>query len=221
MNFSGVIFDCDGVLVDSERLGVHIDRQVLSEIGLEFTLEEVVTTFMGKSDKFFVETVESLTGRPVPTGWLDEIGERYKIAFEKDLTPVPGIFEALNEISLPYCVASSGSHEKMRFTLGKTGLLAKFETALFSSTQVSRGKPHPDLFLFAADQMGWEPSACAVVEDSMAGVEAGLAAGMNVIAYAGGFLKHDEYAHPNLIVIEHMRELPNILNGPLPWSVNQ
>lgn len=218
--FDGIIFDCDGVLVDSERLGVHIDRQVLKEVGLDFTIEEIVSTFMGKSDTHFIDTVESLLGRPAPENWLEEISRRYNEAFERELTPVPGVVEALNQLTLPHCVASSGTHEKMNFTLGKTGLLNRFENLLFSSTQVSRGKPHPDLFLFAADQMGWKPERCLVVEDSEAGVQAGLAAGMKVAAYAGGFLKHDNTEHENLIVIQEMAELPRLVSEPSLWLRN-
>lgn len=218
--FDGVIFDCDGVLVDSEKIGVHIDRKVLAEVGINFTVEEVVANFMGKSDKYFIETVESIIGKPVPNNWLEEISRRYQEAFENELTPVPGIVAALDELELPHCVASSGSHEKMRFTLGKTGLLERFENKLFSSTQVERGKPHPDLFLFAAKQMGWEPERCLVVEDSHAGVEAGLAAGMKVAAYAGGFLKHDDRSHQNLVVIQEMVALKRVLSEPLLWSAN-
>ena len=218
--FDGVIFDCDGVLVDSERLGVHIDHQMLKGIGLDFTIEEVVKKFLGKSEKYFVETVEGLLGHSLPDGWLQEISDRYKAAFESELTSVVGIESVLNNIHLPYCVASSGTHEKMRLTLGKTGLISRFEDKLFSSTQVSRGKPYPDLFLFAAEQMGWQPARCLVVEDSHAGVEAGLAAGMKVVAYAGGLLKHDEYEHKNLRVIQEMTELTRLINEPSLWSKN-
>lgn len=218
--FDGVIFDCDGVLVDSERLGVHIDREVLREVGLEFTVEEVVSTFMGKSETYFIETVESLLGESTPDGWLEKIALRYREAFERELTAVPGIEAALDEITIPTCVASSGTHEKMRFTLGKTGLLSRFENRLFSSTQVENGKPEPDLFLFAANQMGWQPSRCLVVEDSKAGVQAALAAGMRVAAYAGGFLEHDDIKHENLVVIREMRELPRVLIEPSLWSKN-
>lgn len=218
--FDGVIFDCDGVLVDSEKIGVHIDRRVLAEVGLDFTIEEVVGHFMGKSDKHFVETVESMLGKPVPENWLDEISKQYHQAFENELTPVPGIVEALDELELAHCVASSGTHEKMRFTLGKTGLINRFQNKLFSATEVERGKPHPDLFLYAASQMGWAPERCAVVEDSQAGVQAGLAAGMKVVAYAGGFLNHDDVEHENLVVIQHMSELPRLLSEPSLWSKN-
>ena len=216
--FDGVIFDCDGVLVDSERIGVYIDQKVLKEIGLDFTIEEVVENFMGKSNAYFIETVEGLTGKAVPANWLAEIEQQYLEAFENKLTVVPGIVEVLDQLHLPHCVASSGTHQKMRFTLGKTGLLSRFENKLFSSTQVARGKPDPDLFLFAAEQMGWQPSRCLVVEDSGAGVQAGLAAGMKVAAYAGGFLKHDNQDHRNLVVIQEMSELTRVINEPSLWS---
>jgi beta-phosphoglucomutase-like phosphatase (HAD superfamily) len=108
----------------------------------------------------------------------------------------------------------------MRFTLGKTGLLNRFQNKLFSATEVERGKPHPDLFLYASSQMGWAPERCAVVEDSQAGVQAGLAAGMKVVAYAGGFLNHDDVEHENLVVIQHMSELPRLLSEPSLWSKN-
>lgn len=216
----GVIFDCDGVLVDSERIGVLIDQRVLKELGLNFTVDEIVEKFMGKSDAYFIETVEALLGNPVPDDWLAEINRQYLEAFEAQLEPVPGIVEALSLIQKPFCVASSGTKEKMRFTLGRTGLLGAFEGKLFSSSEVARGKPHPDVFLFAAEQMGWEASKCLVVEDSQAGVEAGLAAGMRVVAYAGGFAKHDQFQHERLLVIQDMNELPLIVNEPLPWSKN-
>jgi HAD superfamily hydrolase (TIGR01509 family) len=173
---------------------------------------------MGKSNSHFVETVERLIGKAVPNNWLAEIEQQYLEAFEKQLTVVPGIVEVLDQLHLPHCVASSGTHQKMRFTLGKTGLLSRFENKLFSSTQVARGKPDPDLFLFAAEQMGWQPSRCLVVEDSGAGVKAGLAAGMKVAAYAGGFLKHDNQDHGNLVVIQEMSELTRVINEPSLWS---
>jgi len=216
--FDGIIFDCDGVLVDSERIGVHIDQKVLAEIGLSFTVEDVVKTFMGKSDVFFIETVEQMLGKPAPENFLEGIANHYREEFEKDLVPVPGIVEALDCIEIPFCVASSGTHEKMNFTLGITGLLDRFQGKLFSSTQVARGKPHPDLFLFAANEMGWNPSRCLVVEDSEAGVQAGLAAGMKVAAYAGGFLDHDDSEHENLVVIQKMTELPPLISEPSLWS---
>lgn len=216
--FDGVIFDCDGVLVDSEKIAVKIDHEMLREVGLDITIDDVVHHFLGKSEAHFVEVAQGLLGAPLPEGWLSDNAARYKHAFERELTAVKGIEGVLENLSLPYCVASNGTHEKMRLTLGKTGLLPLFEDSMFSSTQVSRGKPHPDLFLFAAEQMGWTVGNCLVVEDSKTGVEAALAAGMRVVAYAGGFIKHDDFGHENLRVIQDMNQLLDLLSEPLLWS---
>jgi HAD superfamily hydrolase (TIGR01509 family) len=216
--FEGVIFDCDGVLVDSEKIAVKIDHEMLREAGLEITIDEVVHHFLGKSESHFVEVAEDLLGASLPANWLKENEARYKQAFETELTTVQGIEAVLRNLTLPFCVASNGSHEKMRLTLGKTGLLPMFENRMFSSTQVLRGKPHPDLFLFAAETMGWQASSCLVVEDSKTGVEAALSAGMRVAAFAGGFVKHNEFTHKNLRVIHEMDQLLELLTEPSLWS---
>jgi HAD superfamily hydrolase (TIGR01509 family) len=156
----------------------------------------------------------------LPANWLKENEARYTQAFESELTAVPGIETVLGNLTLPFCVASNGSHEKMRLTLGKTGLLPLFENRMFSSTQVLRGKPHPDLFLFAAESMGWHASSCLVVEDSKTGVEAALSAGMRVAAFAGGFVKHNEFTHKNLRVIQEMDQVLELLTEPSLWSKN-
>lgn len=211
--FEGVIFDCDGVLVDSEVIALEIDHQMLAEIGWPLTKDQIIAAFLGKSDKYFVETVEAELGISLPENWASETTRRYREAFHESLKPVAGIEEALSLILIDKCVASSGTHEKMNFTLGLTGLLDHFDSKLFSSTQVSRGKPHPDLFLFAADQMGWQSSNCVVVEDSDAGVQAALAAGMKVVAYAGGFLDHQGWDNANVKVIDSMLQLPAVVSG--------
>lgn len=211
-NFEGIIFDCDGVLVDSETIALEIDHQMLAEIGWPLSKPEIIANFLGKSDKHFVEVVEAYLGRKLPANWGDETTRRYREAFEKNLQPIEGIEYALSQICLDSCVASSGTHEKMNFTLGLTGLISHFEGRLFSSTQVAKGKPNPDLFLFAAEQMGWQPENCVVVEDSQAGVEAALAANMKVVAYAGGFLDHLHWQNPAVKVISDMSDLPKIIS---------
>lgn len=216
MSFSGIIFDCDGVLVDSEKIAVELDRQLLAELGLIWTLEEIVGNFLGKSDQHFADVVESHLGIPLPSDWAANSQNRYREAFINQLEPVEGVLQAIREINLPRCVASSGSLEKIRFTLGLTGLLDQFEPHLFSSSQVARGKPHPDLFLLAADQMGWKPRECLVVEDSDAGIEAALAAGMRVVAYGGGLLSHQDKSHENVRVISAMSELPSAVISQWP-----
>ena len=165
-----VIFDCDGVLVDTERIAVRVDALVLARIGWPLTEAEIAERFVGHSDDYMRGEIEKHLGRAIAPDWDAEYRHLYREAFDAELAPVAGIVEALDRIRTPTCVASSGSHEKMRYTLGKTGLYARFSGRIFSADEVSRGKPAPDLFLHAAARMGVAPADCAVVEDSAAGV---------------------------------------------------
>ena len=205
-----VIFDCDGVLVDSERIAVRVDAQMLAELGWPLSEQEIVERFMGRTTEDMIRTIEAELDDLEP-GWHVEFDRRYMAALEAELAPVDGVVEALDAIDLPTCVASSGSHEKLRFTLGHTGLYPRFEGRIFSAHDVARGKPAPDLFLHAARSLGADPAACAVVEDSRHGVEAGRAAGMRVFAYGGGLAPRDQLAGPSTVVFEDMRELPRLL----------
>ncbi len=180
-----VILDCDGVLVDSEPISNRILAERLTAIGLPTTTEESIRDYMGRSWATCAALIEQRLGRPLPDGFADGYHEELYAALRRELRPVPGIVAALDAISAPTCVASSGAHEKIRTSLDTTGLLARFEGRIFSATEVEHGKPAPDLFLHAAATMGWEPADCAVVEDSPAGVEAALRAGMAVFGYAG------------------------------------
>lgn len=210
-----VIFDCDGVLVDSERLAVRIDVQVLAELGWELSEREVIERFVGRSDAFVAAEIEAHLGRPLAPGWLERFEPLYRQVFAAELKPVDGIVEALEQIALPTCVASSGSHRKMRYTLGLTGLWDRFAGRVFSATEVARGKPAPDLFLYAAERMGVDPAACAVVEDSRYGVEAARAAGMRAFAFAGGVTPAEQLRGPATVVFTRMRDLPRLLaSGP-------
>lgn len=137
----------------------------------------------------------------------------YRDAFERELRPVPGIQETLDHLEIPTCVASSGTHEKMRRTLGMTGLWERFTGRIFSATQVRNGKPAPDLFLLAAATAGVTPSSCAVVEDSVHGVNAARAAGMHVFAYAGGVTCARHLEGDGTTVFEDIRELPHLLEA--------
>ena len=179
-----MIFDCDGVLVDSERSSNRVLAEVLTELGVPMSAAESRGHFLGKAWATNLVTIERLLGSPPPA----DLGDRYRrardAAFRAGLRPVEGIEDALDRIALPSCVASSGDHAKMALTLGMTGLLARFEGRIFSATEVAHGKPAPDLFLHAAARMGFAPATTVVVEDSPAGVEAGRAAGMRVLAYA-------------------------------------
>jgi HAD superfamily hydrolase (TIGR01509 family) len=207
-----VIFDCDGVLVDTERLAVRVDVQVLAQLGWVMTEAEVVERFVGLSDATIREAIEAHTGRRLADNWEQEFRHLYRSSFAESLTAVDGVVEALDGITLRTCVASSGSHEKMRFTLGLTGLLERFDGRMFSVSEVERGKPAPDIFLHAAARMGVAPAACAVVEDSRFGVEAARAAGMRAFGYAGGLTPAHLLAGSGTVVFTDMRELPRLLN---------
>ncbi len=210
-----VIFDCDGVLVDSERLAIKVDVMVLARLGWALSEEEIVERFVGVSDLHFRRAIEAQLGRTLPDDWEAEFQPLYRKAFLEKLRPVEGIVEALDRISVSTCVASSGTHEKMRFTLGLTGLYDRFQGRIFSSTEVAHGKPAPDLFLYAAERMGVSPRACTVVEDSVAGVAAARAAGMGVLAYAGGVTPASKLAGPRTTVFREVSELPALVSSSL------
>jgi len=208
-----VIFDCDGVLIDSERLGVEVDVMALRELGWPLSETEAIARFVGRSDRENRAAIEAHLDRKLPDGWGDQVDERYRQAFATALTPVDGVLEALDRISLPTCVASSGTHEHLRYTLELTGLYDRFAGRIFSADDVGRGKPAPDLFLLAAERMDAKPARCVVVEDSRPGVEAARAAGMRVLAFAGGLTAAELLDGPDTIVFYDMRELPSLLDG--------
>jgi HAD superfamily hydrolase (TIGR01509 family) len=182
--FGLVIFDCDGVLVDSEVITSRVFTGMLNELEIPATVEDVFDKFVGRSMKHCLEVIANLLGREVPKDFAQQYHLRTAAALKSELKAVPGIEAALDAIQVPYCVASNGSHEKMQTTLGITGLLPRFQGKLFSVTDVARGKPFPDVFLYAADKLGVAPVACAVIEDTPTGVTAGVAAGMTVFGYS-------------------------------------
>jgi HAD superfamily hydrolase (TIGR01509 family) len=206
-----VIFDCDGVLIDSERIAVRIDAVVLARLGWRLSEAEVIERFVGRSEAYMIGEIERAIARRLEPGWDEEFGALYREAFEAELEPVDGVLEALDAIAAPTCVASSSSHERLRFTLGLTGLLERFDGRIFSADDVPNGKPAPDLFLHAAATLSADPARCAVIEDSRYGVEAARAAGMRAFGYAGGLTSADRLAGPNTVVFDDMRELPALL----------
>ncbi|MDX2297362.1 MULTISPECIES: HAD family hydrolase [Streptomyces] len=207
-----VIFDCDGVLVDSERIAVRLQVALGSELGWPLTEAEVVDRFIGRSRESICAQIAERLGEETSRLWWDRLMCRHREEVDAGLEAVDGLPEALREIRLPVCVASSGSHEKMRHTLGVTGLYDRFAGRVFSSSEVARGKPAPDLFLHAARRMGVEPAACVVVEDSRPGVEAARAAGMRALGYAGGLTAAERLAGPGTTVFHDMRDLPRLLD---------
>ena len=180
-----VIFDCDGVLVDSEPIAVELDILILREVGLPLSREEVIERFVGRSPTVMLAMIEEHLGRPLAAERVEHWECLYRDAFEAGVEPVDGIVEALAQIECRVCVASSSAPANLHRKLAITGLRDRFGPAIFSASEVSRGKPAPDLFLYAAERMGVDADRCIVVEDSLPGVEAARAAGMPVLAYAG------------------------------------
>jgi HAD superfamily hydrolase (TIGR01509 family) len=210
-----VIFDCDGVLVDSEPVATRTLGQVLRELGLDLTQEQIFQHFVGYSLPHVLRVVESMLGRPPPENFLRDLQARTFAAFKTELRAMPGIEEALDRLRVPFCVASSGDHEKMSTTLGITGLLPRFAGRIFSVTQVARGKPFPDVYLFAAQQLRAEPSACVVVEDTPPGVQAGVAAGMTVFGFCAHTPEEKLKAAGAHRTFDDLRALPEMLDDGL------
>ncbi len=183
-----IIFDCDGVLVDSEPISNGVLAEMLGEQGLAISLAEARARFQGLLLSQVLESAERMLGRPLPAGWLDEYVERRAAAFATGLRPLDGAAELVRAVAaagIAVCVASQGSLRKTERSLALTGLEALFAPAArFSAEQVPRGKPHPDLFLLAAGQMGCAPERCVVVEDTPSGVTAARRAGMTVYGLA-------------------------------------
>jgi HAD superfamily hydrolase (TIGR01509 family) len=180
------IFDCDGVLVDSEVLVTRIESELLSAVGITLSPEEIAATFVGLSDAEMHRRIEEQWQIRLPSDFAMRKSARIDAAFEVDLTPVPGVPELLADLGGARCVASSSALPRIRQSLAATGLAPFFEPHLFSASMVANGKPAPDLFRHAARSMDVAPSACAVIEDSPHGVAAGRAAGMYVIGFTGG-----------------------------------
>ncbi len=215
-SFDLVVFDCDGVLVDSERLSIRVDVAYLERLGWPLSEEEIIERFVGRSDADMRAAIEEHLAAPIPPDVEEWFGQMYRETFEAELEAVEGVGEVLEllaEARVPVCVASSGTHEKIRRSLELTGLTGYFGDRIFSAVDVEHGKPAPDLFLHAASTLGAEPAACAVVEDSVYGVMAASAAGMRALAYAGGVTSADRLraAAPGAVVFERMAELPDLL----------
>ena len=211
-----VIFDCDGVLVDSEMIASRILAEELVGRGYPVTPEYCRAHFTGCSIATVMTTVAEAFGRPLPGDFPEILFARDAAAFDTELTAIPGVEEAVRRLSVARCVGSSSSPERIRNSLRVTGLLDLFEPHIFSAHMVERGKPAPDLFLFAARSMGVPPDAATVVEDSVLGVQAALAAGMAVLGFAGGGHAGPGYAERLKeagapVVFEDMAELPALL----------
>jgi HAD superfamily hydrolase (TIGR01509 family) len=211
-----LIFDCDGVLIDSETIACRVDAECFTEAGFPITAEDVNARFVGVSSAHMFSWMEAHHGRKLPADFPQRLKARLQEAFARELRPMPGIVELLDSMPTARCVASSSYPDRLSFTLGRTGLLGHFAPHIFSASMVERGKPAPDLFLYAARQMGHAPQDCLVIEDSHAGVTAAHAAGMRVLGFVGGaHCRPDHGARLRdagaLDIFADMRDLPRLL----------
>jgi HAD superfamily hydrolase (TIGR01509 family) len=202
-----VIFDCDGVLVDSEPLSIDVLTHYFTELGVPVAHDLAYARFLGRSMATIIGIMHDDYGLQVTDRHLEELRKRLNVRFRAELRPIP----------YARCVASSSKPERIRLSLGLTGLLESFEPHIYSSTMVKNGKPAPDLFLHAAREMGASPDACVVIEDSPAGIQASKSAGMRVLAYTGGThaapsgLRAAVEALSPDAVFDDMRQLPDLL----------
>ena len=189
-----VIFDCDGVLIDSELLTIDVEVALLAEAGIAITTDEIVERYVGISMKAMIANLEARFGCSLGDDFAARHALRVRDVFERELQAMPGIAEVLAGLPAKVCVASSSSPERLRHTLTITGLYQCFAPHIFSATMVTRGKPAPDLFLLTAERMGAAPSRSIVIEDSLPGIEAAAAAGMTAIGFTGGSHCREDHA---------------------------
>lgn len=218
--FDLVLFDLDGVLVDSEPISCRVTAGALAESGIPVPAAEIQERFLGISTAAMLHQIEDERGIRLPVAFPQTLRARILSAFERDLRPVAGAAAMLDALAVARCVASSSHPDRIRRTLELTGLLQRLAPHLFSATRVGPGKPAPDLFLLAAREMGAKPGRCLVIEDSEAGVSAGRAAGMTVFGFTGGsHLSADVHA-PKLEaagadqVFDDLSQLTSLIENP-------
>jgi len=210
MKYNCIIFDCDGVLVDSEAISAKVFQEMIFELGTEIdfetVLEQITGTSMKENLKFFSEKING----ELPTDFETEFRKRSYEAFKTDLKPIKGIQELLKKIKIPIGVASSGPVEKIRLNLTTTNLIQFFGENIFSSYEIQSWKPEPEIYLYAANKMGFKPEECAVIEDSTVGVKAAKAGGFDVYAFSNDKSKI-AFKELGAMVFFEMEELETLL----------
>ena len=211
-----VIFDCDGVLVDSEVISCRAHAETLTRHGYTITSDQVLQRFLGRSMRQATLEIEAELGRSLPEDFHTQVYAEIFRSFAESLEATPHVNEVLAAITRPVCVASSGPPEKISASLNRVGLYDRFAPHIYSAVQVRKGKPAPDLFLFAAEQMRTSPKRCLVIEDSVAGVTGARAAGMTVLGFHGG--SHCPPGHAGMLrtagataTFDDMRQLPDLM----------
>jgi HAD superfamily hydrolase (TIGR01509 family) len=212
-----VIFDCDGVLVDSEAIALGCARKAFGELGVELSEDRTRDLFLGVSQPAMRATALTTLGVDLPEGFETRLTHRTVAAFERDLKGVEGLREALSALGAPVCVASSSPPERIRASLRIVGYAELFGARVYSAKEVQRGKPAPDLFLHAAGQLGASPDGCLVIEDSAPGILAARRAGMTAFGFTGGAHAHGREYRERLadagavVIFDDMRQLPDLI----------
>jgi len=205
-----IIFDSDGVLVDSETLSAKVFQVMAKELGFELDFEKAVEQFAGTSMKENLQFIRENIQVPMPENFEKEFRSRTYDVFKKELKAVPGIIELISKLQVPFCVASSGPVEKIRLNLGLVGLKELFEGRIFSSYDIGKWKPDPGIFLHAAGEMGYAPEECVVIEDSAAGIRAAITGGFMVFALARKS-KKAHFEQLGAVAFKDMKELESLL----------
>lgn len=212
-----IIFDCDGVLVDSEPIACRVDAECLTEIGIDISVAEIAARYIGVSAADMFADLERRFDRALPADFGKVLERRIAVAFERELVAIPGMPSFIQAVDCKICVASGSHPDRIRRALELSSLSDHFGSNVFSATQVARGKPAPDLFLFAAERMQTPPSSCIVIEDSIMGVTAARLAGMPVIGFSGG--KHCGAGHADQLkkagansICYEVSNLPDIID---------
>ena len=226
MSFKALIWDCDGCLIDSEHIACELDARLLAEAGYIISTEDYIRRFCGQSETHTFDSIQKECGvdyRP----YMDRFDKRtlQKEAFRLHLKAINGIHDLLDQIDIPMAIASSSDYDRLDYTLQLTRLDERFMGRIYSSSLVAEGKPNPDIFLYAADQLGVQPEECLVVEDSINGVRAGKAAGMTVFGFTGGSHILDKTSHGNDLtnlgadlIFNDMKKLVGLIHE-FPFSV--
>ncbi|WP_418263202.1 HAD family hydrolase [Flavobacterium faecale] len=211
MKYKCIIFDCDGVLVDSESISNATLVDMAKSIGVLIELDFAMTHFLGKSLQFCFDYIESLASQKLPDTFEEEFRERTFEAFRTQMQPIPGVHELLSKINIDVCVASNGPAEKIRLNLTTTKLIDRFEGNIFSAYDINSWKPNPELYLHAAKSMGYSVEECVVIEDSLAGVTAAKAGGFDVFGYTNKHNK-DQFNGIDIPVFNDMKNLYLLLS---------
>lgn len=210
--YDAVVFDCDGVLVDSEVLSSTVSQRVLADLGWNVDFETMMATFVGCSNEFFVSEVEKNTGRTLAPDWSVPYWPWFEEAFREGLREIKGISVALDQIDLPTAVASNSGYERIRMSLEIVGLLDRFDGRICSAEDVAQGKPAPDVYLRAAELLCVAPERCIAIDDSAFGVQSARAAGMHVLAYETELTPPGAHSGPRTTVFHSMGEVPRLID---------